>query len=56
MCKEGRNQDKEPQKLTREQASEGLKKLNATLETNPYLPSISAPHNLNAVWRKALSS
>ena len=56
MCKEGKNQEKEQHKLTKEQSNEVLKKINLTIESNPYIPNLGNTHNLHTIWRKSLNS
>jgi hypothetical protein len=54
MCKEGKQPEKEPKTISKEQAAEVLQRQGQFVENNPYLSSLGSNH-LHSIWRKALS-
>lgn len=55
MCRESKNQEKEPSKLSKQQSNEVLKKSNLAVESNPYIHGLGNINNLHTIWRKTIN-
>jgi hypothetical protein len=55
MCKESKPTEKELNRVSKSQSHELLKAANQTIESNPYLSTVTNNYNMHNIWRKAMN-